>query len=367
MKNISKGSISIYLFNAYSNLNPNVNYITGSDRVGLKLIENDPNNIVVVAPYIFKKNLPNNIKFISTDNFKFRNLYLRYIFRTINTIRYLWKERIKNQNSSIISTSDFLPDVIPSFLFSNYMKWYAFTYHLYPLSLNLRNLFGIFLQSISYLLFLKAYKVLTTSSECENFLKKNFRITNTSIISLGIDLDLYKNSYSKNKELVYLGRIKKSKGVYDLPEIIFNVKKQIPDIKLNIIGNGDSSEISLLESKINYFKVGNNIKILYSLEDSQVRELLLKSKILLQPSYEEGFGLSILEALASKMQIVAYNLPVYEEHFKEFSINYIELGDKNLFAQKICELYGDDLSFIHFNYDFNKFSWKSIFNKVFND
>jgi glycosyltransferase involved in cell wall biosynthesis len=49
--------------------------------------------------------------------------------------------------------------------------------------------------------------------------------------------------------------------------------------------------------------------------DSEKRRILSESRLFLAPSYEEGWGIAVCEALASAVPVVAYRLPVLEEHF----------------------------------------------------
>lgn len=371
MEDISKGKFSIYLFNAYSCLDPEKDFISGSDRVGIKLIEMEKESVIVIGPSVFKKQLPNNVTFFSSDDFKFKNLFLRYIYRAFTTffiINNLLKKRHKNTiKTKIISTSDFFPDTIPAFLFAKVLCWYSFTYHLYPFNFKIRNFLGRILQVFSYLLLKRSKKIITTSSECENFLKKNFHYSNILKIPLGIDYNNYPNNQEKNNDLVYLGRIKKSKGVFDLPEIIKNVVKEFPKIKLFIIGNGEEVDLKKIKQQVKTYKLNKNIIILNNLKDEEVKNYLSSSKILLQPSYEEGFGLSVLEALVSNMKVVAYNLPVYQEHFSDFDIDYVAIGDKINFSLKIKEILNNKNKLIYQKNLFLKFSWGKIFDKIFID
>jgi len=248
MADTSRVDYSIYLFNAYSNLDSKKHFLSGSDRVGIKLIEQESSSTFVIAPRNFQKLLPEKVKFISSDDLKVNNLLFRYVFRTFKTF-FILKSLLKSLNKkskiiNIISTSDFFPDVAPSFFFSSKLKWYSFTYHLYPLNFNLRNFLGRSVQVISFLMLKKSYRILTTSKESENFLKKNFHYTNVLNIPLGLDYGLYKGNKEKNNnDLVFLGRIKKSKGVFDLPEIIKSVVKSFPKLKLFVIGNGNKEDI----------------------------------------------------------------------------------------------------------------------------
>lgn len=367
MKNILKVKTRIYIFNAFSNLNSNSDFISGGDRVGLKLLECEDITPIVIAPAIFKKLINREVLFYSSDNLKINNLFFRYIYRVYKTF-FILKNILfgKKSEYEIISTSDFFPDTVPAFLFSKKANWYAFTFHLYPLKLNFRDITGRFLQLFSYLLFLSSYKVLTTNSECGNFLKKKFRI-NSIQIPLGLSKDTNSNNKSiKNRySLVYLGRIKESKGIYDLPKIMSIVLIRFPDVTLKIIGNGSDKEVHKLKKMIVSFNLTNNIEIYQNLSDSHVAKILDSSYLMVNPSREEGFSLSTLEALWHNLNIVCFELPALKENFNDFDITYTACFNLDEFSQNIINCISQD----RFNsYDksiFNRYSWGAIHHKIF--
>ena len=49
--------------------------------------------------------------------------------------------------------------------------------------------------------------------------------------------------------------------------------------------------------------------------EEEKRRLLGNSALLLAPSYEEGWGISVAEALATELPVVGYRLPVLDELF----------------------------------------------------
>ena len=366
MKSISKASSVIYLFNAYSNLDTSINFISGSDRVGLELINQERDSVIVIGPNLFKKFVSKQNIFLSSDNLNIKNLYLRYLIRLWETFFILKKVSHSYKIEKIISTSDFFPDVIPAYLYANKLKWYAFTYHLYPGKFSVRNFLGRTLQNISFFLIKKSYKVITTNTEVLEFLKSNYKIINIKKVLLGIDYTKYGNKLKKNGELVFLGRIKKSKGVFDLPEVIFNLKESLPNIKLNIIGNGTSEDIEKLKQLIFQFNLNMNIDIFNNLDDKEVIEFLKKSSLLLQPSYEEGFGLSVLESLASGTPVVLYDLPVYRENFSQFELFYTPIGDRLKFSNMVKNALESKMP-VYSRSLFKPFSWSTIYENIFFD
>ena len=368
MKSTSKDS-KIYLFNAYSLNNNNDIFISGSDRVGLELIKQDPSNAVVFAPNCFRSLLPQECVFVSTQDVLSKSLVLNYLYRTAKSLQLL--KKYSQECSYIISTSDFFCDTIPAFMCSGVSRWYAFTFHLYPdviRNFSIRNLFGNLAQALSFLLFKRANLVITTNNNLSNHLKHFYNIDNILKIKLGVDFTKYLNSNKDRPvDLIFLGRIKDSKGVFELPEIISLVAKSVDTLSVEIVGNGDTQDLEKLKNLITKFHVREYLTITSNLNDSQVIDRLKNSKYLIQLSREEGFGLVILEALASGCQVLGYELPVYLENFSEFNLKMTEnFNQKNLSLFII-----DSIKTYQFKStdkcNFVNFEWESIYNSIFNN
>ena len=88
------------------------------------------------------------------------------------------------------------------------------------------------------------------SNEVKNFYKeklKNFKTKVVYIPNVIDKLPVIKKEHNKNT-LIAVGRLAREKGFEDLIDIISIIKKDIPNIKLNIIGEGYKFEI--LKNKI---------------------------------------------------------------------------------------------------------------------
>jgi glycosyltransferase involved in cell wall biosynthesis len=67
--------------------------------------------------------------------------------------------------------------------------------------------------------------------------------------------------------------------------------------------------------------------------------ILKAAKLFLFPSYEEGWGIAVTEAMACGNAVIAYDLPVYRV-FQD-GIVRVEIGDKEGFANTVCSLFSD--------------------------
>lgn len=95
------------------------------------------------------------------------------------------------------------------------------------------------------------------------------------------------------KSIIYVGHIVKTKGCSD----ILTVAKQMPHIRFKLVG--------YLSDEIKAISASGNVEYLGEISKDEVLEQMLKSDILLFPSYTEGFPNVVLEAMASGLPIIA--------------------------------------------------------------
>ena len=143
----------------------------------------------------------------------------------------------------------------------------------------------------------------------------------------------------KEFDVVMLGRIHEQKGVFELPGIWRETLKQRPEARLLIIGSGPHR--AAMEEKFKELGVAESVTCAGSVDETRKNELLARSRIGLSLSYEEGWGLSVTEFLASALPVVAYRLPVFEQVFPD-QLELIAPGDTAAAAKEIVALLNDD-------------------------
>jgi len=355
--------------------------MSGGDQVFIqvfKRIRNDIENLWCVSNYdgktSFEKEIPNVSFIISARIYDHLNIMLSYIMRTISSLNCL---RIKTD--VIYSGSDFFPDVIPAFLIKFLRpktRWVQCVFHIYPdwrvrPGNKARNFAAQYLQIFSLLLARNADKIIIINKGVEHYLvRKGFDKNKIIIITLGIDIDFILSIPSARYDMcfegVFLGRIHPTKGIFDLVEIWNHVVKKIPEARLAIIGSGSKENTTQLAALIKKNNLCNNISMLGFLKNQEAFAIVKASKVFLFPSHEEGFGIAIAEALACKVPVVAWRLPVYEEYFINL-INMNDCWDINKFSKsvllKINNYKANDFCV---EKELNKFSWNNV-AKVLNN
>jgi glycosyltransferase involved in cell wall biosynthesis len=107
-------------------------------------------------------------------------------------------------------------------------------------------------------------------------------------------------------QLLFVGGIEERKGLEVLIKALYDVKKQIPDISLHIIGEVRSpSYYTMIEFMIHDLELWKNIRFLGKVSESQLIAEYGIATALVLPSYEESEGIVILEAIASGTPVIA--------------------------------------------------------------
>ena len=151
----------------------------------------------------------------------------------------------------------------------------------------------------------KSNGIIVLSESWKHYFQETFDIQNIFVIPNIIANPQNVEAKFKNSgrlRIIYLGKIFKEKGIYDLLDcIIENYDTYVDKVSFIIAGNGEAEKIETyknLDSKGIISFVGWVI-------NEQKNELLLNSDVLILPSYNEGLPVSVLEGMSYKMPIIA--------------------------------------------------------------
>lgn len=185
----------------------------------------------------------------------------------------------------------------------------------------------------------KCDRIIVLSEEWYNYFSKYIPSNKLTIMynSVYIPTDFEKNLDMKN--YLFLGRINKNKGIYDLIEVFADLLKKYPDIVLNIGGSGEEENLKKLIKK---FKIEKNVNLLGWINNDIREKELIKNSCFILPSYVEAMPVSILEAMAYKNITISTNvgsIPKVIENMKNGIV--IEPGNKTELKKSIEKLIND--------------------------
>lgn len=293
--------------------------------------------------------------YITSKEKNFSSVILTYIQRTLKAL-FL---KPPSEKTVLYSSSDFFPDVFPAFLFKLINRkhiWIQKVFHLIPKERKIPYLF----QQISFLLIKSADLIIVDNSKLKKDLEVqyNFLPEKITVISPGVDVSYLKKIKPnvKKYDAIFIGQLRESKGIFNIPDIWENVVKKYPDAHLAVIGKNIGDNQTHLKKELIKKYLTKNVDILGFLETQKKLSLLKSAKCLILPSYEEGFGMVILESLVCGTPIIAYDLPVFHEHFSG-GISVVKIGDTLSFSRKAINIIKtdrrEDHCEIYNNYDLN--------------
>lgn len=228
---------------------------------------------------------------------------------------------------------------------------------------------SLFKQKKSYLNYVKnAQKIICVSHSTEKDFAKYFPVkkSDIAVIPLGFDRELFhptKSPKADSPYIFYSGRIEERKNIIRLVKAFVKLKNE-HDIPHQLIlsgsfGFGFEKIIDYIKNEVEF---SADIKILGYIEREEVPKLISNAEIYASPTLYEGFGLSVLEAMACGAAIVTSKISSLPEVVGDAALLCDPL-DENDIADKMYQLISDK----NFRQDLQekaikqaqKFSWES--------
>jgi glycosyltransferase involved in cell wall biosynthesis len=172
----------------------------------------------------------------------------------------------------------------------------------------------------------KADLVIVDNEHNKKIVMDRYRVDERKIrpmVMEGVDLNLYQPSSCEGNVILFVGRLHERKGL-DLLLPIFKKVLDKEEAHLKIVGSGEMEKS--LRSQVDKLGIQKNVEFMGYLSDSDMQNEYSKASFFISPSRYEGFGIVLLEALASGLPLVATNTgissKVIEENKNGFLVNY---------------------------------------------
>lgn len=142
-------------------------------------------------------------------------------------------------------------------------------------------------------------------------------VDSSLIKNFSIEKKMNKISNNKRIRILFLGRIIKEKGIFELVEAFKLLYKKFDQIELIIAGNGNDFE--RLKEMVKEIK---NIKLLGYVEGNEKIDVYKKCDIFCLPSYSEGLPITVLEAMMFGMPVITTKVGGLSDFFKDPMMGY---------------------------------------------
>lgn len=217
----------------------------------------------------------------------------------------------------------------------------------------------LFYKTIVKLAVSKAKKIIVPAETIKNIVVKFYPKTKNKIVITKEGSKIWDNKITTKqkfkKTLLYVGSLYPHKNI----KLVIKSLSILNDYKLLI-----SSSRNIFRDKIeDYVKnvgVQDRVTFLGYTKDEDLAQLYSEVSALVQPSFSEGFGLTGVEAMSLGTPILASNIPIFNEIYKNIAY-YFSPHSESSFISAVHELEKDDGSRLIKGIKLSKtYSWKKM-------
>lgn len=264
---------------------------------------------------------------------------------SLKLIRYLIRAWLKSRDYDYVVVNQFLPHLLLPFI-RNKLK-IAVVHDVYKDKKGFwRRQFGFFTGMVGWVTeFLQlrfdkwfADKIMTVSeasaSKIVGAVGKRVR-KKIFINPYPIDPNEYYGDLEKEDFMLFVGRFVSYKHPEHVLYVIKQVRNLYPDFKAVFVVSRNFVETRRkFEAEMKSLGLsGDAVECVEFCPARKLKQLFGKAKVFVQPSYMEGQGIVVLEALASGTPVVAYDLPAYNGMLREGeNCELVERGDRRALA-----------------------------------
>ncbi len=162
-----------------------------------------------------------------------------------------------------------------------------------------------------------------TRSELQSLLpKKPIYVTYN-----GVDLPVVDPSAKRKRQILYMGRYEPYKNV----ELMMAAANKLTDYAIVCAGSLSPDRQEELE---NILSGSKNVRFVGPITDIEYVRYLRSVAVVAQPSFEEGFGLTVIEAMSQGVAVVCSDIPVFHEIAGQAAL-FFDPHNVDDFAEKI--------------------------------
>lgn len=144
---------------------------------------------------------------------------------------------------------------------------------------------------------------------------------------------------SKTETILFVGNIKKHKGLHTLIGAFRKCLSEGFGGKLVIVGNANNFRTSDTSVSMELEELKDYVLFTGRISDAELRDYYKQAKLLIQPSLYEGFGMPPLEALSSGTNVILSDIPVFKEIYGKLPVTFFKTEDADDLSDKIIEKY----------------------------
>lgn len=165
------------------------------------------------------------------------------------------------------------------------------------------------------------------------------KLHNIIVIPNALTFSTAQQALLENKKVVAIGRYTYQKGFERLIDAWRIIAQQLPDWKLDIVGDGEARE--LLQQQIYTYGLEKKITLIHPTKD--IEKIYLEASLIVLSSRYEGLPMVLLEAQAFGLPIVAFRCKCGPADIIDEGSNgfLVEEGDREGLARQMAKIMTD--------------------------
>ena len=250
---------------------------------------------------------------LNEDLYKRKGLknVFHFVKNTFGLIRFLSRNKFKIANVFVTSNVAFIRDSI--IIVTLWLCGKKIVVHFHSKKKGEFFLSNLTIRYVA-LIFKMAKTVVVLSDDHFNYFARYFDKTKMAVIENFVDYGLYHCKIeNKSSEFLYVSRLSKKKGIFDLIEAVKIIKDKGIYLKINVLGTAENDEVkNSIDGCINKYGLEENIILYGNVYGEKKYEFFKSCSIFIFPSHFENSPVVIKEAIASKMALICSNIEANE-------------------------------------------------------
>ena len=199
-------------------------------------------------------------------------------------------------------------------------------------------------ERLAFPIYRKTPMAVVSESTKQELIRHGFPDANIELVQNAVDHELYQSwDRTAGSEIIvgYLGRLKKYKSIDHLLSAFEIVKQEIPEARLLIVGDGDARPA--LEQTARDLGLSQSVTFAGFVSAQEKVRLLNMMRVVVNTSAKEGWGLTVIEANASGVPVIASDVPGLRDSVVDEKTGFLyEYGNIEQLAQKILLVLRDE-------------------------
>jgi len=185
--------------------------------------------------------------------------------------------------------------------------------------------------------------ITVTGNISKKYLLENKKIISNKIFILPnsiIDNTFYNLDIKPKYDIITLGRLSSEKGLFNLLNLVKELKLKIPNVKLGIAGKGPLYHS--LQKEIDELDLNDNVDLLGYVNDAN--QYLNNGKIFISTSFTEGLPRTIIQSMFCGTPVISLDVgdisDIIIDEYNGYIIN--PPYESNIFTNKVFKLLNDE-------------------------